>query len=339
MTLFLFLSLCICNLQCVFLFDVETSPPIISADFMIFLIFCLLHCCHDHCCCCCGTFLFNSLQRPHDMWVCSCLSALHVKGLLYSYYLLFLLISLLWMPTWPSSCIATHTPLPHYPGGLPHLVLGVQAVEGVGSQLVPLLTLEESLLKCGSNVSWWAPGHLAYAALIHDKHYLRILDVMSGQCVLQDDSCQLLPGQRSHTLYFETQPVLVTTAPSFSVVSQFLVHLGPSVPAKRACPSAANLMPRMLSELLLLLVFYLMYASNQHPLCLWLPSPGSAPLALCRLLPNACILFSFVAKASVVPLTHMFLQDSQLNLLTHMFLQHCAESLQLGHVAYVRMMV
>lgn len=62
--------------------------------------------------------------------------------------------------------------------------------------LTPLLSLEDSLLKCGSNATWWAPGQLAFAAPFSGMHFLKILDVTTGECIMLADTCWLLPGMQ-----------------------------------------------------------------------------------------------------------------------------------------------
>ena len=54
-------------------------------------------------------------------------------------------------------------------------------------------------MKCASNATWWAPGMLAYAAPFLGVHFLKVLDVSSGQCIILADDCCLLPGTPSLT--------------------------------------------------------------------------------------------------------------------------------------------
>lgn len=68
--------------------------------------------------------------------------------------------------------------------------------------LLPMLALEDGLMKCASNAVWWAPGRLAYAAPFPGMHFLKVLDVTTGQCVILADSCWLLPGRPSITHAF-----------------------------------------------------------------------------------------------------------------------------------------
>ena len=72
-----------------------------------------------------------------------------------------------------------------------------EAEQDAPAVLLPMLTLEDSLMKCASNATWWARGMLAYAAPFPGMHFLKVLNVSTGQCIILADSCWLLPGEPS----------------------------------------------------------------------------------------------------------------------------------------------
>ena len=100
--------------------------------------------------------------------------------------------------------------------------------QGAPAVLLPMLTLEEGLMKCASNAVWWRPGMLAYAAPFPGMHFPKVLDVTTGQCIILADSCWLLPGKPFFRLAFF--PAVLVHSVVISVLFECLLPRSPSLP-------------------------------------------------------------------------------------------------------------
>ena len=71
-------------------------------------------------------------------------------------------------------------------------------------KLTPMLTFSgDRLVQSVSSVAWWQPGQLAFAPpnIQHASMCITICDVKTGECVAEDQTGMMLPGNQLYALF------------------------------------------------------------------------------------------------------------------------------------------